>query len=1053
MTSRLWVLWVGGLVLGLASPCPPPCSCPPAALSLACSGCPTDYLTVGTHTLSLSVSGCKDILYLLRLHRPLPPDKQGVKFALQKLQITDSFIERIPKSYVNDDYAIQSLVMSNNSIETLDVGLAAGNLTYLDLSRNRLSYINNRTFDRMNNIVFLGLGSNRIENMSVYAFAGLSKLVHLDLSRNNLTYLMDTIFLPLVSLQQLNLSSNRLEVLSEKCFGSLLLLQQLDISYNQLTSVAPGTLQFLPNLAKLLLADNPQLRPDAQIFVGTGRRLQQVDASRTGLQRVPEALTHSVRYLSLAGNRIATLRCGDLDGYPLLHMLDFADNIIENVEDDALGRLEMISRLYLNRNKLRTVPKMLPDKLSYLSLDTNLIENLTIADFATLGSLKILLLSNNMITYIQENSFVQLISLEVLDVSNNPLKALTPNTFGGPVALKDFRIAFVAIAPPAKDISFPVPSPEGIESLHLQHSPGLSNELMADTAALAAMSRLQYLDMSFSNLSNIRSDLLHFLPQLKFLKLDGNTINCTEMNWLAEWMRDNLDDQLKLTKCFSPPSWAGRFVVDLPPVIKNKTKYELTTSIPITYNITQPTPNVEYVTNIKQTMNVTSTMKALTYENISGNNTLSNQITNKVDEKINASNKTIPSRVLISPEPDLSVSQLERNDHIKSLLDFEHNEQHHMIFNIPKKTNTQKQTSLEKEKTLKPRLTISEKKITKLLNTDITNGDMISDDNDNRSKKINKFLSVKNPTIKLTGKSKLIEIFSQLSQRQNNSIDGSKQPKADPQAQESVSLCIATGNLNGTENKTKCSQHPEIAPVPLENKENKNIKTERFIYRKNGNDKSSINAKPKKSKYVSRPNERFNATQMFGAKGTGANETAIKTRQLAYQTRVIESPDPLTPEHGNLYQHNLHGPTLLDATSNDGTSAWKIAAPDTKPANLEVKTPNSSEPNTNRETKRNGTSINTKIKELYEKDKVIYESKFEEQAGENASEFQTSRFRAEASSGQSGLGLGALVGVCGAACAALAGACLVRRRPRPLRRQGGPEMMEVQTITAVGELW
>lgn len=1052
MTSRLWILWVGGLVLGLASPCPPPCSCPPAALSLACTGCPTDYLTVDTHTVSLAVSGCKDILYLLRLHRPLPPDKQGIKFALKKLQITDSFIDKIPESYVNDDYAIQSLVMSNNSIETLDAGLIAGNLTYLDLSQNRLSYINNRTFDRMNNIVFLGLGSNRIENMSVYAFSGLSKLVHLDLSRNNLTYLMDAIFLPLVSLQQLNLSSNRLEALSEKCFGSLLLLQQLDISYNQLTSVAPGTLQFLPNLAKLLLADNPQLRPDAQIFVGTGRRLQQVDASRTGLRRVPEALTHSVRYLSLAGNRISTLRCGDLDGYPLLHMLDFADNIIENVEDDALGRLEMISRLYLNRNKLRSVPKMLPDKLSYLSLDTNLIENLTLADFATLGSLKILLLSNNKITYIQENTFVQLISLEVLDVSNNPLKALTPNTFGGPVALKDFRIAFVAIAPPAKDISFPVPSPEGIESLHLQHSPGLTNELMADTAALAAMSRLQYLDMSFSNISNIRSDLLHFLPQLKILKLDGNFINCTEMNWLAEWMRDNLDDQLKLTKCFSPPTWAGRFIVDLPPV--NETKYELTTLIPITYNITQPTPNLEYVRNIKQTMNVTSTTKILTNVNISGSNTLSNQIANKVDDKINATKKPIPSRVLISPESDLSISQLQRNDHIKSLLDFEHNEQHHMIFNIPKKSNTQKPQPLEKEKTFIPRLTISEKKIPKLLNADITNGDVTSDDKDNRSKKINKIISVKNPIIKLSGKSKLIEIFSQLSQRRNNSLHGNKQPKADPATQESVSLCIATGNLNGTENKTKCSQHPEIAPVPSENKENKNIKTERFIYRKNGNDKSSINAKPKKSKYVLRPNERFNATQTFGVKDTGANETAIKTRQLAYPTRVIESPDPLTPEHGNLYQHNLHGPTLLDTTSNDGTSAWKIAAPETKPVNLVVKTSDSSEAITNnRETKRNGTSINTKIKELYEKDKVIYESKFEEQGGENVSEFQTSRFRAEASGGQSGLGLGALVGVCGAACAALAGACLVRRRPRPLRRQRVPEMMEVQTITAVGELW
>ncbi|XP_077292360.1 leucine-rich repeat-containing protein 2mit [Arctopsyche grandis] len=536
--------------------CPAPCRC--LNSTITCNGCPNSYVTVFQTTRHLYVKACKDIQYLLKFHQ-----HDGIaNTSLSKLEIADSFI-RQPETFIYSDYNIQVLILTNNSINALNPDPKQSNVTLLDLSHNSILTVNNRTFSNVKKLLYLDLSGNRIVNLSVECFSGLGKLLHMDLSSNNLTLLSDAVFQPLLSLQKLNLSSNQLEVLCEKSFSSLLMLQQLDISYNKLTSVAPGTLQFLPNLARLLLADNPQLRPDAQIFVGTGRRLQQVDASRTGLSQVPEALTHSVRYLTLAGNRIAAVSCGDLDSYPLLHMLDFTHNIITDIEDDALGRLEMLSQLYLNNNRLRTVPKMLPDKLHYLSLDTNLIGNLTITDFTTLTNLKILILSNNAISYIQENAFFQLISLEVLDLSNNPLKALTPNTFSGPVSLKDLRIAFVNISPPAKDISFPVPSPEGIENLHLEFSPGLTRQLMADTAALAAMTRLQHLDMRYSNISMIRSDLLHFWPQLKILRLEGNMLNCSDLRWLADWMRENPANNYEQVKCFSPPALVGKLVIDL----------------------------------------------------------------------------------------------------------------------------------------------------------------------------------------------------------------------------------------------------------------------------------------------------------------------------------------------------------------------------------------------------------------------------------------------------------------------------------------------------------
>ncbi|CAB3239304.1 unnamed protein product [Arctia plantaginis] len=318
--------------------------------------------------------------------------------------------------------------------------------------------------------------------------------------------------------------------------------KHLDVSHNNLKKLAPGALQLLPNLARLLLTDNPHLgitQLDTQLLVGTGRRLQQIDASRTGLYQVPEAFTHSVRFLSLVGNKISAVRCGDFDSYPLLQSLDFSDNKVVSIEDDSLGRLEMLLLLNINKNLLVTVPKSLPDELKYLSIKNNLIKKLSIPDFKGLPNLRILMLQNNHIQYIQDHIFDDLLSLEMLDLSNNPIQSLSWSTFDGPLSLRDLRLCYLNLSVPEQDVSFPMSSPESVQMLHLQSSPGLARQLLADSAALAAFSHLQYLDLRMNNLSEIRNDLLFYLVQLKTLRLHGNNVNCSAELWLKDWMNWN----------------------------------------------------------------------------------------------------------------------------------------------------------------------------------------------------------------------------------------------------------------------------------------------------------------------------------------------------------------------------------------------------------------------------------------------------------------------------------------------------------------------------------
>lgn len=433
-----------------------------------------------------------------------------------------------------------SINMQNNSIRKINLNVKTKNLRIINLSSNHIQFISKGMFNDYSNLVKLLLNRNEIKTIYESSFDGLYKLETLDLSENRLISLPN-VFTVLKNLQHLNLSRNSIEFIHENYFNNWL-LQHLDVSHNNLKKVAPGALQSLPNLARLLLTDNPHLgvtQLDAQLLVGTGRRLQQIDASRTGLYQVPEAFTHSVRFLSLVGNKISGIRCGDLDSYPLLQSLDFSDNKITTFEDDSLGRLEMLLFLNLNKNLLTAVPKTLPDELKYLSISNNVIRNLTKTDFKNMPNLRILLLQNNKIIFIQNNVFDDLLSLEMLDLSNNPIQILTTSTFDGPLSLKDLRLCFLNVSMLENDTNFPLSSPESIQMLHLQASPSLARQLLADSAVLAALSHLQYLDLRMNNLSEVRKDLLFYLAQLKTLRLHGNGINCSAEVWLREWMSWN----------------------------------------------------------------------------------------------------------------------------------------------------------------------------------------------------------------------------------------------------------------------------------------------------------------------------------------------------------------------------------------------------------------------------------------------------------------------------------------------------------------------------------
>ncbi|KAF5276834.1 hypothetical protein FQA39_LY06386 [Lamprigera yunnana] len=460
---------------------------------------------------------------------------------LERVSFNHCNISNLSYIRLNDFEKIKSLDLSHTKVN-LKIPLDIKTLESLELSNNFLRDIVDSPFRNLSRLKMLNLSENLIETLDKTIFTGMTELLSLDLATNKLSALKSEYFIPLSSLQYLNLSNNLLQVLNEACCDSLQRLRHLDVSQNRLARVAPGSLQ-LPSLSHLVLAGNTALGKSRSpsVLIGLGKRLQNVDVSNIGLKQVPEAIIHSIKTLILFKNSIHYIGCGHLDSYPLLKLLDFRGNDLEIIEDDALGRLDLLSILYLSDNKLHSFPRHLPESLKMLFLENNKIESLLRGDFQGMLLLETLILSDNKIKAIQEGAFNEVENLSNLDLSRNPIKVLPTGALEGPRRLKILRLANLNVSSPAKELAFPLQTPEHLKILDLSISPGLGKQFLADTAALTASKELQELYLTCDHIKYMKWDLLTLLPQLKLLVLFNGTFNCS--NWTDIQNRFYLKEQ------------------------------------------------------------------------------------------------------------------------------------------------------------------------------------------------------------------------------------------------------------------------------------------------------------------------------------------------------------------------------------------------------------------------------------------------------------------------------------------------------------------------------
>ncbi|XP_044003406.1 leucine-rich repeat-containing protein 15-like [Aphidius gifuensis] len=154
-----------------------------------------------------------------------------------------------------DNYEI-NLSRRNLVVLPKDIFTGFENIENLDLSYNRLDYLEPGTFNNLLNLQTLALDVNNLRALSSDIFNGIEKLTSLSLSQNKLNFIQPGTFNNLSNLKCLYIYKNRLTSLPKDIFVGLKNLEMIGLSSNRLMYLDSDIFSNLPVLLYVDIQEN-----------------------------------------------------------------------------------------------------------------------------------------------------------------------------------------------------------------------------------------------------------------------------------------------------------------------------------------------------------------------------------------------------------------------------------------------------------------------------------------------------------------------------------------------------------------------------------------------------------------------------------------------------------------------------------------------------------------------------------------------------------------------------------------------------------------------------
>ncbi|XP_067839719.1 leucine-rich repeat and immunoglobulin-like domain-containing nogo receptor-interacting protein 2 isoform X2 [Heptranchias perlo] len=275
-------------------------------------------------------------------------------------------------------------------------------LEAIDLTENIITTVEPGSFSNLFNLRSLRLRSNRLKLIPLGVFSGLSNLTRLDISENKLVILLDYTFQDLHNLKSLEVGDNDLVYISHRAFSGLLALEQLALEKCNLTAVPTEALSHLHSLIRLRLCHLHINAIHAYAFKKL-YRLKYLEIDHWPLLDVlPANSLHGLNLtsLSITNTNLSAVPYGAFKHLIYLVYLNLSYNPISIVESGMLQDLIRLQELHMVSAQLLTIEPR---------------------SFKGLHSLRVLNVSHNLLDTLEESAFQTVKKLQVLCLDHNPL--------------------------------------------------------------------------------------------------------------------------------------------------------------------------------------------------------------------------------------------------------------------------------------------------------------------------------------------------------------------------------------------------------------------------------------------------------------------------------------------------------------------------------------------------------------------------------------------------------------------------------------------------------
>ncbi|KAL4711335.1 hypothetical protein ACJJTC_019176 [Scirpophaga incertulas] len=486
--------------------------------------------------------------------------------------------------------------------------------TEIRLEQNEITEVGTGAFSQVKRVTRIDLSNNRIMKIAADAFSGLTHLTSLVLYGNKIKELPSGIFHGLTSLQLLLLNSNEITCVRKDTFRDLQNLKLLSLYDNNIRSLANGTFDALTGIQTLHLGRNPFSCDCSLRWLAAYLRKNPIETSGAKCdspKRMSKKRIDALREenFKCKPGEDATDACGAVEGgacpaactcswtsraavtcagralrevprdLPLAtHALLMPDNHLGQIKSDGtFGRLPDLTKVDFRNNGITVIEDNAFDgaaNIQELLLDGNLLQTVTDKMFLGLHSLTLLSLTDNKISCITPGAFDHLTTLTTLGLDTNPIhcschvswlsewlrsRRLAPQaTCGSPDTLRDARITHLTaqdfpctpedkgcLSPDycpaqcsctgtvvrcsrAQLTALPANIPRQTTELYLE-----SNEIGSiSSGELEHLARLTRLDLSNNRVSVLANDTFRGLAKLTTLIVSYNQLRCVQRDAL-----------------------------------------------------------------------------------------------------------------------------------------------------------------------------------------------------------------------------------------------------------------------------------------------------------------------------------------------------------------------------------------------------------------------------------------------------------------------------------------------------------------------------------------